>query len=70
MPEFKAARPGRTYGLQMPKKLRRGSPGAPQNLQVVDIGGIAHFYDPDEGVIVNCEACCQKIDPEDWRDNR
>lgn len=71
MPDFKPQQVrGRSHGLQAPSNLRKGSPGAPQNLELHVIAGIPHVWDPDEGVLVNLESVSEKIDPQDWRANR
>lgn len=60
------AKKGRNAALRVPAGMR----GANSNLQVVDIGGIAHVWDPVEGVLANLEAISEKIDPETYPANR
>ena len=57
---------GRAHGYQLPERIR----GIAAGLQVVDIGGIAHFWCAETGCLVNAEAVSDKISLDDWRKNR
>lgn len=68
MPDFNAHIPRRAHGHQLPAAFR-GKVGA-DAIQIIDIGGRPHVWDPREGVLVNMEAISEKIDPSHYKGNR
>lgn len=68
MPDFDPHIPRRAHGHQLPAAFR-GKVGA-DAIQIIDIGGRAHIWDPREGVLVNLEAVAEKISPASYKGTR
>jgi hypothetical protein len=65
--DYKPHEKGRAHAFQVPANFRDPNATA---VQIVDIGGIPHLWDPKDGVLCNLEACSEKIDPADFKSRR